>query len=183
MGENKLLLKIEGKSVIRRVVEAARGAEIDQLVVVLGHNFKMIEQELFGIEYVKTLNEGYEKGQSSSVIAGLNRVSKDADAVLILPGDVAAITSELINKVVDGYRHTSKAIVMPSYKKRGGHPILLRKMLFPEMRSITETGKGLKEITRGHLSDTFFVEVDTPAVLWDIDTREDISRVTGLIEF
>ena len=182
MGQNKLLLNIKGKTMIRRVVEEARKAEIDYLIVVLGHDFEMVERELRGIQCKTVLNEDYEKGQSFSVICGLKHVPESTDAVLILPGDVAAITTELINRVVAGYRRTSKPIVVLSYQKRGGHPILLRKVLFPEILSITEAGRGLKEITNKHLSETFFVEVDTPAVLWDIDVPADVSRVANLIK-
>ena len=182
MGQNKLLLDIKGKTVIRRVVQEAQRAEIDNLIVVLGHDSQTVKRELNGIRCKTILNEDYEKGQSSSVIAGLKQVPENTDAVLILPADVAAITAELINKVVDSYRRTSKAIVVQSYQKRAGHPILLRRALFPEILTITEAGRGLKEITTKYLPETFFVEVDTPAVLWDIDVPDDMSRVASLVK-
>ena len=38
MGRNKLLLDLGGETMVRRVVRAAAGAGLDQVVVVLGHD-------------------------------------------------------------------------------------------------------------------------------------------------
>lgn len=177
-GENKLLAEIDGISIIRRVVKEALASKADETAVVLGYEAERIRGALKGLPCRFVLNEEFEVGQSSSVKKGVEAVKDRAEAVLILPGDVALISSEVIDSVIDEYLRNRDAIVVAAHGKRSGHPILFDRSLFSEIMRIDEKGMGLKKITSGHRSKIKRVEVNSDIVLLDVDTREDLARVT-----
>ena len=176
-GRNKLLIKIEGKPMIRRVAETALKSKVDEVIVVLGWEAQKIREVLADLPCRFVLNKDYEHGQSSSVKAGLKEIGTTTRALLVLPGDVARIDTHSINAVLDAYNNGKAPIVVAAHKGRLGHPILLSKELFEETMQIDEQTFGLKSVVRRHQAEMRLVETDTENVLRDVDTPEDLKRV------
>ena len=61
-------------------------------------------------------------------------------------------------------------IVIPSYRLRAGHPILLPNWFWPEILDCAGT---LRDVMTAQRARTHFLVVDTPAILADLDTLED----------
>jgi molybdenum cofactor cytidylyltransferase len=99
-----------------------------------------------------------------------------AEAVLILPGDVAFINSQSIDLVIDAYRKTKSSIVVAAHRGIPGHPILFDKSLFKDILRIDEETKGLKAVVKRHPDLILKVETGSDKVLIDIDTEEDLRR-------
>lgn len=176
MKENKLLLKLDGETLIERVVKTAKGSSADEVIVVLGHEAEKVREQLVKLDCKLVVNENYMRGQSESVKVGLAAVSSSAEAVMILPADVALIDAESINSVIDEHRKSKSQIVIASHKHQSGHPILLDRALFQEVSQIDESALGLKAVINRHRSEVKYVEVGTENVLIDIDTREEFDK-------
>jgi molybdenum cofactor cytidylyltransferase len=175
-GRNKLLVKVEGKPIIRRVVQAGLKSKVDEVIVVLGWEADKIKEMLGDLPCRLVLNKDYEKGQSGSVKAGLREVSQKTQAVLVLPGDVAMIDPKSINLVINEYARKKTPIIIAAHKGRPGHPILLDKQLFSEIEKIDEPTFGLKAVVKKHHENVRLVEGSTN-VLWDVDTPEDLKKL------
>lgn len=176
MKENKLLLKLDGETLIERVVKTAKGSSADEVIVVLGHEAEKVREQLVKLDCKLVVNENYMRGQSESVKVGLAAVASSAEAVMILPADVALIDAESINSVIDEHRKSKSHIVIASHKHQSGHPILLDRALFQEVSQIDESALGLKAVINRHRSEVKYVEVGTENVLIDIDTREEFDK-------
>jgi molybdenum cofactor cytidylyltransferase len=176
MKQNKLLLKIDGETLIEHVVRSAKGSSVDEVIVVLGYEARKIKEHLAKLDCKFAVNENYMKGQSESVKVGFSAVSSNAEAVMILPADVALIDRESINRVVEEYRRSKRRIVIASHRQQSGHPILLDRALFPEVSKIDEETQGLKAVINRHRAEIEYVEVGTANVLIDIDTREEFNK-------
>lgn len=176
MKENKLLLKLDGETLIERVVKTVKGSSADEVIVVLGHEAEKVREQLVKLDCKVVVNENYMRGQSESVKVGLAAVSSSAEAVMILPADVALIDAESINSVIDEHRKSKSHIVIASHKHQSGHPILLDRALFQEVSQIDESALGLKAVINRHRSEVKYVEVGTENVLIDIDTREEFDK-------
>jgi len=174
--ENKLLLKLNGETLIRHVVKTATRSNADEVIVVLGYEAEKVKQQLLRLQCKLVLNENYLKGQSESVKIGLAAVSSNAEAVMVLPADVALIDQQTINKVIDEYRRSKNPIVIASHKHQSGHPILLDRVLFPEISQVDEDTLGLKAVINRHRAEVKYVEVGTENPLIDIDTQEEFDR-------
>jgi len=176
MKENKLLLKINGETLVEHVVKTAKRSSADEVIVVLGYEAEKIKEQLAKLDCKLVVNEDYMEGQSSSVKAGLSAVSRDAEGVVILPADVALIDPQPIKRVVEEYRKSRNKIVIASYQQQSGHPILIDRTLFPEVAGIDENSFGLKAVISRHRTEIKYVEAGTENVLIDIDTREEFDR-------
>jgi molybdenum cofactor cytidylyltransferase len=176
-GRNKLLVEIDGKPMVRRVVEHALNAKVDEVVVVLGWEADKIRETLADLPCRFVVNADYPEGQSSSVRAGLREVEERAEAVLILPGDVAMIDTRSINIVIDEYNNSRNLIVVASFSGKPGHPILFSKELFKEIAQISEEKFGLKAVVAVHETDVRMVETGSEYVLRDVDTPNDLTRL------
>ena len=176
-GSNKLLAKVGGKPMIRRVVENALGSMVDEVIVVVGWEAKKIMDALSSLPCRCVINKEFRTGQSSSVKAGLREITDGAEAMLVLPGDVALIDANSINQVVKAYQSRKSPIVVAAHLGRSGHPILLSKELFNEIERIDEATFGLKSVVNRHESELQMVETGSENALRDVDTPEDLKLV------
>jgi len=176
-GRNKLLIKVEGRPIIRRVVEAALKSKVDEVIVVLGWEADKIQKALEDLPCRFVVNKDYEKGQSSSVKVGLKEISETTGAILILPGDIAKIDTSAINLVIDEYTRRKYPIIVAAHRGRPGHPILLDSQLFKEIEHIDEQSFGLKAVTKKHEGRIRFVEAGSSNVLRDVDTPDDLKHL------
>jgi molybdenum cofactor cytidylyltransferase len=174
-GKNKLLTEIQGTPMIRRVVQAALESKVDDVIVVLGAEAGKVRKVLTDLPCRLVINKNYEKGQSSSVKAGLSEVSPMTRAALVLPGDVAMIDCRSINMVIEEYEHGRHSIVIAAHNGEAGHPILFDKQLFSEIEQIDEQTFGLKAIIKRHEGDMYLVETDSSNPIKDVDTPEDLN--------
>ena len=173
-GSNKLLSKVQNETMIEHVVKEATLSKANEVVVVVGHDADGIIKCLRSLQCRIIFNPAFEEGQSSSVVTGVRSVKEYAKAAMILPGDMAFIKVDQINKVIDRYNSTMSNIVVATHEGRMGHPILLRSELFDEILGIKEETFGLKEVVNIHKAQIELVEVKSPEVLMDVDIPEDL---------
>ena len=178
-GRNKLLEPIGSTTLIEHVVSEAIESSARQVVVVCGYDFEKISKVLQRYSCEVVFNEEFAKGQSFSVRKGLLVVDPDADAVMILPGDMALTKRSIIDAVIDGYIRTHALIVSAGFEGRPGHPILFDRRLFEELKSIDEATRGLKKVVAKHLSEATIVETSAGA-LFDMDAPKDLVRFDNL---
>jgi molybdenum cofactor cytidylyltransferase len=175
LGRPKQLLDICGKTVIRRVAEAALAAPLESVIVVLGTSAVEIERELSDLDVLTVLNPDFAEGQSTSTRAGLRAASDDTGAALFLLGDQPAMSPEIICVVVDVYMESGASIVQARYRGVTGHPVLFDRSLFGELESVTGD-RGAREVIARHSELVQFADMDQDAPL-DIDTEADYERV------
>jgi len=172
----KLALRLGGKSILRRVVEAALASPVDEVVVVLGHGVAELEQELPHDPRVRAVyNPDYASGQSSSLKAGINALASQAQAAIFLLGDQPSISLQAIAALVSAFRSRHSAVVRPLYRGTPGHPVLFSRALFPELLEVTGD-QGGRELLARHQAEVATVELNLEPPV-DIDTREDYSRL------
>jgi len=176
MKKNKLLVSVDGETVIERVVKTAIRSKVDEVVVVIGYQAEKIRNRIAALKCKIAVNDRYEKGQSESVKVGLSAISGNAEALMIQPADVALIDAQSINRVIDEYRRSKSRIIIASYHNQSGHPILLDRTLFPEVSTIDEDSLGLKAVISRHRTEINHLDAGTENVLVDIDTQDDFDK-------
>jgi molybdenum cofactor cytidylyltransferase len=175
-GRNKLLEPIGSSTMIQHVVGESLESKAKQVVVVVGNDAAKVRKALKDYRCEIVYNEDFEKGQSYSVRKGLSRVRKGADAVIVLPGDIALVNHEMIDAVIDEYSTCYAPIVTAGYHGSSGHPILFDRNLFEEMRGIDEATRGLKSVVSKYRGRVRLVETSEASLL-DIDRQDDLVRM------
>ena len=181
--ENKLLYKINGVSVLNHLLDAFLQSNIDSITIVVGFQksevIKITNSLVSSSNIPTNLVENQEfrtGGMSSSIIKGLNSVI-NSEAVLITPADIPFISINVINTLINYYRRNNPKIIIPTCDQRKGHPILISSDLYPEVLSISEELRGLKEITTKYRDLIDYLPFEEKGIIRDIDTKEDLQNL------
>jgi len=177
MGRNKLLLKVEGRTVLDRLLDAVLASKIDDTVIVLGHRPEAIRPVARGREVRTVLNVEHERGMTSSFQTGLREV--DVDAVFLILGDQLGLTPELLDSMIDSMKSDPYTlIVSPEFEGKRGHPSLFRGAIFPEILNLPEE-EHMKHVVGRHEEQHRHV----PGSIWntiDFDTPKDFEQALAL---
>lgn len=175
MGRAKATLPLDATdSFLTRIVRTFLDAGVDDVVVVVGHEADAIVSAFSasGLPARFVVNHHYERGQWSSLVAGLGVVDRPGvSAALITLVDVPLVTAETVRAVIACYRRTHAPVVRPTSGSRHGHPLLVDRSLFAELRA-ADPDAGAKPVIRAHASVAGDLEIADEGAFRDIDTEE-----------
>ena len=178
MGRPKQLLPIRGRPMVRHVTEAVAATGLAQVIAVTGAHAEEVAAALADLPVEIVVNESWTEGMSGSMRAGLRVLRPEIQAALLVLGDQPALTTDLLQLLVNRYRATGAPIVAPFYQGQRGNPVLFDRVLFSELLAVKGDRGGRLLIAR-HKEQVEWVEVDDPAVIMDIDSPQDYQRILG----
>lgn len=183
MGQNKLLLRLNGNTLIGIILDAIIAAKIDEKVVVLGYKPQQIIESIKArLDSIKTIiNENYEQGMTSSFQKGLG-LMRHVDAAFLILGDEPILDKNLLNVMIQRMEKDgdNALIVSPIHRGKKGHPLLFRKQLFGEMLELKKN-ETIRDVVHRHADRLLTIEAPEWTIM-DIDTPEDFARVRNLIK-
>jgi CTP:molybdopterin cytidylyltransferase MocA len=169
MGRAKATLPLDGgDSFLTRIVRTFLDAGVDDVVVVVGHEADAIVSAFAssGLPARFAVNREYDRGQWSSLVTGLGVVDRPGVlAVLVTLVDVPLVAADTVRAVVDCYRRTRAPVVRPTSGARHGHPLLIGRSLFAEIRAADPTA-GAKPIIRASIGRRSAVVRAAARVVW-----------------
>ncbi len=179
MKTSKLTLPWGETTVIGRVVEMLRAGGADDVIVVTGGWREAVEAALQGTGARTVFNPRYADGEMAhSLQAGMRALPPGAAAFLLALGDQPQIRDGTVRRVIAAFRETGNPLVVPSFRKRRGHPWLAARPLWPELAAL-EPPRTLRDFLNAHADEICYVEVSGDDILQDLDTPEDYRRMRG----
>lgn len=175
MGRPKLLLPFGQETIIQTVIRNVVASSVDRTLVVLGAQRRDIEEKIRGFAVKKVFNRKYPKGMFSSVLCGLGSLPRSARAAVLVLADQPGIPAGVIDSLVASFRRDKKGLVVPVYRKRRGHPLLLDLKYRREVEMLPPD-IGLRGLLRMHPEDILEVRVSCPEILRDIDSPGDYRK-------
>ncbi len=142
----KVLHQLGGKYLIQHVIDEAKKAGIEQLILVIGH----------GGEEVKTvLGDGFtyawqreQLGTGHAVMQGIAYLDQDVEQVVVLSGDVPFLRGETIVGLLNSFREEqAKAIVLTAkYSNPKGYGRIVRDSVGRIQKIVEDSDASLKEL-------------------------------------
>jgi molybdenum cofactor cytidylyltransferase len=179
MGRAKATLPAgDGHTFLTRIVQTFLDADVDDVIVVVGHDAEAIAASFSqsGLPARFVVNRDYDRGQLSSLLAGLDVIDRPGvAAVLVTLVDVPLVSPATVRAVIDSYRRTRAPIVRPTSGDRHGHPLLIDRSIFSGLRA-ADPSTGAKPIVRAHATAAGDIPIDDEGAFTDIDTEEDYRR-------
>jgi molybdenum cofactor cytidylyltransferase len=173
MGRPKALLDVGGRAAVDVVCATLRAAGADDVVVVVGRHATEIRSGA-RLESVRVVdNPRWESGRTSSIQVGLAALSPAATWTLLALVDMPLVRADAVRAVVAAAEGADPAVdvVVPVHRGRRGHPIALRRSLFPRIAALGPD-EPLHVVVRA--ARGLDVPVDDEGVLVDFDAPGDV---------
>lgn len=177
IGGEKLLLPLRGKPVLQWVLESALSSDLDEIICVAreltsgGRRLNVNNERLLWLT-----NHAADRGQSTSVIAGLWATNPRSEGVMFLVGDQPLIPKELINALIEKFKSDPAWIIAPSFKQEPRNPVLFRRDLFPELLQLSGD-RGGRVLIEKYKDKTVLLEWKDEIPFLDLDVHEDYERL------
>lgn len=174
-GSQKLLYLLPNSVPIG--VQAARNlkAVFAKVVAVLSPETEALREllEAEGLEVV--VNDAAQQGMGTSLALGVASNAKAQGWVIAL-GDMPFISHNTLKAVGQGLEQGA-AIIAPFYQGQRGHPVGLSGAFGAELMAL-QGDKGAGAIIQRESARLVRLEVEDAGVLWDIDTRSAIEKLS-----
>jgi len=177
MGRDKALLTYRGRTFIETILQNLIAAGIVNVTVVLGHHAGTIQAKADLSKARVVVNAEYEQGQTSSLQAGLATLSTDdPDAVMLCLVDHPAVSREVVTRLKEQFETTHPHVLIPTHNGERGHPVIINKVLFPELLALAP-GEPANTVIRKYRPETQFIEVADRGILVDVDEPRNYERL------
>jgi len=181
-GQNKLLMEVAGKPVLVWVVEAALSVDLEPVIVVTGCDANTVGEILDEMPVSIVLNNRWQEGMSTSFSPAVNALPSETQGVMIVLGDMPAVEKSIIKKLVSQFADSGgEKIVYPVFKGQQGLPVVFPRRFFTELTELSGD-RGAKSILKDHPDVVLEVEVNSPSVLMDIDTEDDLTEMEHFLK-
>lgn len=177
----------DGPTLVERATGLALAAGLAQVYVVTGNQREKVEELLREKPYTaaKTVyNPRWEEGQGFSVAAGVQAVQDqqpEAHAILFMLADQPRLQPETLKTLLEHFatlgQAGQQAIIFPVHEGKRGNPVIFGRAYFEELTAL-QGDTGGRAVVRAHPEAASEVPVPDPAIHEDVDTLEDLARLT-----
>jgi molybdenum cofactor cytidylyltransferase len=173
LGTPKQLAPIDGRPLVRHVVEAANESCCDAVAVILGAHAQRVEEAIGGLDVVTLPNARWIEGVASSIRVGVSWADAQAfDAVMIVAADQLRVTREHLDALVSEHRKNG-AIAASNHCGALGVPAVFPRAVYPSLMALAGD-RGARDVLAAASSSV-------AEVAWNDDDDEHFSdswRVT-----
>jgi molybdenum cofactor cytidylyltransferase len=179
MGRPKALLPYREGTFLEHLIEVTRHPRIGVTRVVLGAGAEMIQTDAKLEPAVVVLNPDWEQGQLSSICAGLRSLEGiDTDGIVLCPVDHPLVSAILVSELVERFYEHQRAIVLPTYNGRRGHPVIFSTALYGELLA-APADKGARAVVWAHTANVLEVPTEEEGVVLNINDPDMLKRALG----
>lgn len=178
MGADKMALTVGNKTILKQTLDNVAAAGFEDIVIVTSPGrtgpvpaSRFEPHRTISINVVK--NCRYQEGMSASLKAGLQAVEPAAQGVLFALGDQPQVPPAVYNRLCENYMNNLALVTCPVFMGKRGNPVLLDRRTWPALMNLTGDKGGRDLIENMDRDKINYVDVDTPSILWDIDSPED----------
>lgn len=171
-GGTKQLVILDGKPLAQHAIDTLVEADVDEIVVVTGHDAVAVASALELPENGRIVwNRAYRDGQATSLAAALHAVDDESEGAIVLMADQPGVTSDVVRSLVERFLATRRQIVRAMYQDGPG-PSLLSREIYGEAGHL-HGDVGARELIASHPDWVEEVAIDGP-IPTDVDTPLDL---------
>ena len=186
MGAEKLMLELDGISILDRVLNTVETLESDGTA----ESHEITETIIvYSVDRVRELAEKHkidkiienpepERGMSSSLKLAVEKASPNSDAFMFLMGDQPFISKKTIEKIIGKWLEDTSRIVVPCFAGKKGNPVIFPSSFRKLLMEVTGD-KGGREIINLNFDKIKFVEIRESIEGQDIDDPATYEKYKG----
>ena len=178
MGSPKALVPHQGRSFLEHLLHITKLGTIGVRRVVLGADAVAIAETVSLRADEIVVNEDWEKGQLSSIQAALKSLPAGTDGILLCLIDHPLVSRELVSNLTERFYSSGKAIVLPVYKGRRGHPVIFGATLYEELLAAPlETGA--RAVVWAHSDEVSEMDTIEEGCVLNLNDPDALARARG----
>jgi len=172
-GRDKLLEPIDGKPLLRRVVDQAAASSASEVIVILGAQAKARREALGTLPIRAIENPSWQSGMASSISAGIDALDADVEGALIALGDMPDVDADLIDVMIAAFDPPQGVDIVRPVSASGpvGNPVLFGKRHFSALRAL-QGDIGAKSVIAQNRASVLDMPMADDRSLVDLDTPE-----------
>ena len=153
MGQPKALVSVQGLTFVEHLFTATRLPRIGLTRIVLGAHAAEIGPRLKFDPAMVVFNPDWASGQLSSIHAAIRSLpASTTDGIILCPVDHPLVSRRLVSDLIARFDSTKKAIALPTYRGKRGHPVIFRSTLYDELLSASPE-VGARQVVWAHSQD------------------------------
>ena len=118
--------------------------------------------------------DGHAEGLAASLRAAVESLPEGAGGMLLFLGDMPSVPAAIAQPLADALASGAPAAA-PSCDGRRGHPAVISSALFPDLLKL-QGDRGAAQVLAALGERLALIETSDLGVLYDVDTREDLTR-------
>lgn len=167
---NKLITKYKNKNLIQLSLTNIINSNIDNVIVVLGHDQDLIKNKISKNKKIKfVINNKFRSGMASSIKSGLKKINIQTKGFFVCLGDMPKVNKNIYNKIIKSFNKHNQ-IIVPYYNNKRGNPVIFPikyKKKFFKLKG----DNGAKKLIKNNCQKIIF---KNNAVVFDIDYKKDL---------
>lgn len=175
-GGNKLMAELQGKPLIRWILDTSEDLFEQRLVVTRSREVKELCEGI-GVRYI------YHElpFRSDTVRLGVNVLHDEIDYCFFVPGDQPLLKKETLVQLIEDAKSDPDRIFRAGYEDTVGSPMGFPKCFFEDLMNLPE-GKGGNAVAKKHPELVQVVSAGAACELLDVDTQEDFAGIMEILE-
>jgi molybdenum cofactor cytidylyltransferase len=146
--------------------------------VVLGAHTVEITRKLALDPGSVVVNPEWERGQLSSIQAAIRSLREETDGIIVFLVDHPLVNAALVGALVRQFYSSDRAIVLPTFHGKRGHPVIFARRLYPELLSAPHE-TGARAVVWAHAAEVLDVPTEEEGVVLNLNDPETLRRVLG----
>lgn len=175
LGTPKALVEVGGRRLLDWGVGLLRDGGTSPVVVVTG---AVSVGDIAGVAIVP--NPAWRAGMGTSLAAGLRALPDNCAAAVIALVDQPLIGPQAVERLIAAHQAGAQAAVA-AYDGKPRNPVLLGRRLWADVLAVATGDAGARPYLRGHPDLVTLVECSDTGSPDDVDTAEDLARVSRLL--
>ena len=179
MGTSKMALSWGLSTVLETTISNVLQADIQAILLVTGGYIELVEPLPLVQQIPRVHNGDFATGEMiSSVKLALKTIKESRPlpaGVLVLPGDMPLVSTDLLNRCLAEWRQQPEKIVAPKINEKRGHPVIFPFSLF-ELFETLPAEKSPRDLLTAQRSNLYLFSVDDPAIRIDVDTPAEYEK-------
>lgn len=189
MGSPKALIPFRGSTFLGCLLDTIDqskkqsdpGKGIGSTRVVLGAHTKEIGEKVPLDSSQIVVNPEWKQGQLSSMQAAIRSIQQTpSDGVMFFLVDHPMVSPDLVAELVRQFYASGRAIVLPKFRQKRGHPVIFASRLYPELLA-APADKGARAVVWAHADEVLEVPTNEEGVVLNLNDPEALRRaLTGV---
>jgi molybdenum cofactor cytidylyltransferase len=181
MGSPKALLPYQGRPFLEHLIAVTSHPKIGARRIVLGAQAELIADAVRLAADEVVINAEWEKGQLSSIQAGIRSLPAGTDGMILCLIDHPLISATLVDELIERFYSgpTIPPIALPVYQGKRGHPVIFSSGIYEELMT-APLEQGARSVVWAHAGEVAEVVTSEQGCVLNFNDPVTMQRVLGL---